>query len=983
MNRKHKNISLMVILTLSFVITSLFGGIPIDEKSSNIDDLSLSDPKESATKDPFLIEGDAALTTFISTNSLNGLGTPASPYIIENFTIDASNDDGISISNTNKSLVIQNCTVFFGTGDSAFNGIRLIGVNNTIVRNNVLTGNSFGIWITDCYLTNITENNIVGGVFSGYGIYSSQSNNILINKNNVSYTVYGISSSGTCYFNTISENIIRHNSHHGMYLNVFVYNATVTKNIIYNNGLYGICIRGFCQNNSIIENAIYNNNNTGIMVENSHKNSIYLNDIFGNNVSQAYVGDTSTGNKCDNGTRGNYWGNDYILKYPSATNDGTVWDQAYAIDGVTNDYDNYPVVSQITLGILDYDKPVVVEVNCTDKIDVFEGYKDAGISWTFVDIYPNIYTIQLNGSEVVSATPWASDVPIIYNIPDGKTAGTYVYSIFVSDDNGNTVQNSVTFTVYNNETLLAALPELVYQIRYLDNILEWWRVYEYWYEHTQDNVTLHANITVWDPLVGDWKLHPDFQNSSIIAAVLNLTDDVWYPHQNYTGGWARSRDYGHAVGEKKTEAASFLEMPNLFHFFTRNGSKLAEMYRPDANITAALGPGQSFIYNNDATSYNVILKYNQTSGIPAIDFQLANNGSVVYEDFQKIRVNSFGITTFYSRETPFEDFTMVYDPFWRSSLCNITSTYWGKSVGDEITTTEVVNGKTSNVTYVITRIDDCTVQTTKVNEHMVSAPDPLFNIPASKVYANKSIWDTSLNQWIPVSQFTGGPIGAADSSDEVLIGCSLNSFGMPFIWNSSTEDPLFTDESALQMMLIFPETTGNFSLPSGSAPLAASSITEIFPLDLQVLGKLLPDIQNVSGTPSNPVITYIANGSTMVFSVTNFVVNVNFNIGGHACYFTSSIDPETGLLNSSGYLPSKEGFVAFSTNVNGYFPGGIPAALTGGSNGDPTPPNWTDYLWILIVAIAGVLGVAVILLINRKKKSSAKASEIKEEPIFK
>ena len=43
-------------------------------------------------------------------------------------------------------------------------------------------------------------------------------------------------------------------------------------------------------------------------------------------------------------THGNYW-NDYTTRYPSATNDGTVWNTPYTIDGEASAQDNYPLVN--------------------------------------------------------------------------------------------------------------------------------------------------------------------------------------------------------------------------------------------------------------------------------------------------------------------------------------------------------------------------------------------------------------------------------------------------------------------------------------------------------------------------------------------------------------------------------------------------------------------------------------------------------------
>ena len=56
---------------------------------------------------PISIYGNLELATFISNEGLSGQGTFASPYIIENYTIDARPDTGIQILNTDDYLIIH------------------------------------------------------------------------------------------------------------------------------------------------------------------------------------------------------------------------------------------------------------------------------------------------------------------------------------------------------------------------------------------------------------------------------------------------------------------------------------------------------------------------------------------------------------------------------------------------------------------------------------------------------------------------------------------------------------------------------------------------------------------------------------------------------------------------------------------------------------------------------------------------------------
>ncbi|MHA1618127.1 MAG: hypothetical protein ACTSVZ_02525, partial [Promethearchaeota archaeon] len=90
-------------------------------------------PLASEVHAPISIYGNLELATFISNEGLSGQGTFASPYIIENYTIDASSAQGILIVNTDDYLIIQNCTVYDGYG--GYFGISCNNVSNVNAQN--------------------------------------------------------------------------------------------------------------------------------------------------------------------------------------------------------------------------------------------------------------------------------------------------------------------------------------------------------------------------------------------------------------------------------------------------------------------------------------------------------------------------------------------------------------------------------------------------------------------------------------------------------------------------------------------------------------------------------------------------------------------------------------------------------------------------------------------------------------------------------
>jgi hypothetical protein len=75
-------------------------------------------------------------------------------------------------------------------------------------------------------------------------------------------------------------------------------------------------------------------------------------------------------------------------------------------------------------------------------------YTGQNISWTATDVNPYNYTIELQGTGIVTGPEvWISGVAVTYNIPDGFNLGDYIYTVNFTDDGGNSITNSVTFAV--------------------------------------------------------------------------------------------------------------------------------------------------------------------------------------------------------------------------------------------------------------------------------------------------------------------------------------------------------------------------------------------------------------------------------------------------------------------------------------------------------------------------------------------------------
>ncbi len=108
--------------------------------------------------------------------------------------------------------------------------------------------------------------------------------------------------------------------------------------------------------------------------------------------------------------------------------------------------DNYWYFNMSGLIIPDTINPAII--SAPNDLTVEFGYTGQSLSWTATDSNPNTYTIELQGSGIVAGpTLWTSGVPIIYNIPDDFAVGNYTYTITFTDENGNSLSDTVKVTI--------------------------------------------------------------------------------------------------------------------------------------------------------------------------------------------------------------------------------------------------------------------------------------------------------------------------------------------------------------------------------------------------------------------------------------------------------------------------------------------------------------------------------------------------------
>jgi parallel beta-helix repeat protein len=125
--------------------------------------------------DPIIIWEDSDFEAY----GFPGEGTAVLPYIIENFTITTKYTTGISIINTTKHFVIQNCII-----DAHEIGIRIENTSNStvkIIKNICIFSLKIGIYIRNSPSSELVENHVFSN--SENGIYIEESPKSILNSN--------------------------------------------------------------------------------------------------------------------------------------------------------------------------------------------------------------------------------------------------------------------------------------------------------------------------------------------------------------------------------------------------------------------------------------------------------------------------------------------------------------------------------------------------------------------------------------------------------------------------------------------------------------------------------------------------------------------------------------------------------------------------------------------------------------------------------
>jgi parallel beta-helix repeat protein len=332
---------------------------------------------------PILINdsADFAVQAALPGNNWAGDGTQGNPYVIQNYSIDASSNEGIAILDTNAYFIIRGCWVYLGNmGMGAFDGIYLYNCTNGTLIDNALTDNGRGIRLVSSSNNTLSNNSCTANDIEGI-LLSADSNDNILSDNNCSNNVdAGIrvtdssgstvsnntclgnfdgidflrSSGNTVFNNTVGDNVNADSC--GIWLLQSTDNTIVNNTC--SNTCYGLALTE-SSNNSISNNSCYlndedgiffyssdnntlrgntcsNNTNSGLTLDFSCDNNTFLNNTFSGNAYNGISIYTSSNNTfSDNNLSGNIQYGLYI--WDSASSNNIIWNNTFIHNNGTGD----------------------------------------------------------------------------------------------------------------------------------------------------------------------------------------------------------------------------------------------------------------------------------------------------------------------------------------------------------------------------------------------------------------------------------------------------------------------------------------------------------------------------------------------------------------------------------------------------------------------------------------------------------------------
>src|SRR6267143_132599 len=227
---------------------------------------------------PIYIQGNAGFTMKNGVSS--GNGTPADPYVIQGWDINASAARGISILNTSASFVIRDLRVH--DSNASYEGIYLAGVSNARIERVTSERNREGIRIERSNGAIVSASILRSNQAAGIVALNSQANRI--QGNVVTGGNIGAIAMKDDADVTISGNQLW-SAKYGIWL-YSVYRTTVSSNDARWN-FVGISLRGM--DGSVTNNTLAHNSNTGLEATSIGYVNLTWNNVSDNGVYGFYL----------------------------------------------------------------------------------------------------------------------------------------------------------------------------------------------------------------------------------------------------------------------------------------------------------------------------------------------------------------------------------------------------------------------------------------------------------------------------------------------------------------------------------------------------------------------------------------------------------------------------------------------------------------------------------------------------------------------
>ncbi|MFX0032775.1 MAG: NosD domain-containing protein [Promethearchaeota archaeon] len=242
-----------------------------------------------------------------------GAGILSNPYVIQNHIFNVSLNTCIEIFNSRKYFIIRNCDL---TTNGISPGILLQNTTNGVLRDNVISNCFYGIELVSSNENSILFNTIEDCSDGIYLHISSVFNTIsynIVNHNSDD----GIYIAGTCHNNTISYNIVKNNLDEGIY-SPNSDDMTFSYNTVYNNTGFGIYLTGVLDS-VISSNIVSYQRESGIIINNGDNCIIENNYVHHNGIHGIYL-TSGCQNNIIKSNKANYNNNSGFFLYNSNDN---------------------------------------------------------------------------------------------------------------------------------------------------------------------------------------------------------------------------------------------------------------------------------------------------------------------------------------------------------------------------------------------------------------------------------------------------------------------------------------------------------------------------------------------------------------------------------------------------------------------------------------------------------------------------------------